>query len=150
MFKKILMPVDGSIPSAKARGVTLEFAQAFNAHIVALYAVEPLPYVGLAEVGVPDFAGYTQAVRSEAQKLLDDIELECQEKNVAFEGIVIEVVNVDQGIVKYAEEHGCDLIVMGSHGRRGLNRLLMGSVTRAVLSESKIPVVVVPWNAEDA
>ncbi|MGL4668871.1 MAG: universal stress protein [Saezia sp.] len=149
MFKKILVPTDGSTPSAKARGAALDLAKALDAPIVALYVVEPLPYVGLAEVGVPDFAGYSTVVRTEAQKLLDDIEIECQERKVKFECEVIEAINVDQGILKYAEEKGCDLIVMGSHGRRGLNRLLMGSVTRAVITESKIPVLVIPWTLED-
>lgn len=150
MFKKILVPTDGSTPSAKARGAALEFAKTFDIPIVALYVVEPLPYVGLAEVGVPDFAGYSTAVRTEAQKLLDDIEIECQEKGVKYECAVIEAINVDQGILEFAEEKGCDLIIMGSHGRRGLNRLLMGSVTRAVLAESKIPILVIPWTLEDA
>lgn len=150
MFKKILVPTDGSIPSAKARGIALTMAKQLNVPIVALYVVEPLPYVGLAEVGVPDFLGYATAVRSEAQKLLDDIEIECQELGIKYECAVIEAINVDQGILDFAEEKGCDLIMMGSHGRRGLNRLLMGSVTRAVLAESKIPVLVIPWALEDS
>lgn len=149
MFKKILVPTDGSAPSAKAREVALGMAKACNAPIVALYVVEPLPYVGLAEVGVPDFANYASSVREEARKLLDDIEIECQEKGVKYESAVIEAINVDQGIIEQAQTQGCDVIVMGSHGRRGLNRLLMGSVTRNVLSSSTVPVLVVPWTLSD-
>ena len=149
MFKKILVPTDGSTPSAKARGAALDLAKTFNVPIIALYVVEPLPYVGLAEVGVPDFAGYSVAVRTEAQKLLDDIEIECKEKGVECECAVVEAINVDQGILEFAEKEGCDLIVMGAHGRRGLNRLLMGSVTRAVLTDTKIPVLIIPWTLED-
>ena len=150
MFKKILVPTDGSTPSAKARGAAIDLAKKFNIPIVALYVVEPLPYVGLAEVGVPDFAGYATAARTEAQKLLDDIEIECQEKGVAYEGVIEEAANVDQGILDAVSERACDLIVMGSHGRRGLNRLLMGSVTRSVLTSSHVPVLVIPWTLEDS
>lgn len=144
MFKKILVPTDGSEPSAKAQGVAVGLAKAFNVPVVAIYVIEPLPYVGLAEIGVPDLSEYTDAARAEGKKALAAVEAVCQSQGVAFEGVLAESPNVDQGIMTQAASHGCDLIVMGTHGRRGLNRLLMGSVARSVLSESKVPVLVVP------
>lgn len=144
MFNKILVPTDGSAPSAKARQAAIEVAKMFDIPIVALYVIEPLPYVGLAEVGVPDLAEYSNAVRAEASKVLDSVEAECKEHGVKCENVLIEASNVDQGILEQAEAHKCNLIVMGTHGRRGLNRLLMGSVARSVLSHAKIPVLVIP------
>lgn len=144
MFNKILVPTDGSAPSAKARQAAIEVAKMFDIPIVALYVIEPLPYVGLAEVGVPDLAEYSSAVRAEASKVLDAVEAECREHGVKCENVLIEASNVDQGILEQAEAHKCNLIVMGTHGRRGLNRLLMGSVARSVLSHAKIPVLVIP------
>lgn len=144
MFKKILVPTDGSAPSAKARDAAVDVAKMFGIPMVALYVIEPLPYVGLAEVGVPDLAEYSNAIRAEANKVLDDIDIECKERGVKCECMLIEATNVDQGILEQAEALDCDLIVMGTHGRRGLNRLLMGSVARSVINQSKVPVLVVP------
>lgn len=144
MFKKILVPTDGSTPSVKARQVAIEVAKMFSIPIVAIYVVEPLPYVGLAEVGVPDLAEYAKAIREEATKVLENITADCQAQGVKCEVHLVNAANVDQGIMEQAAEHDCNLIVMGTHGRRGLNRLLMGSVARSILTESKIPVLVVP------
>lgn len=144
MFKKILVPTDGSTPSVKARQVAIEVAKMFSIPIVAIYVVEPLPYVGLAEVGVPDLAEYAKAIREEATKVLENITADCQAQGVKCEVHLVDAANVDQGIMEQAAEHDCNLIVMGTHGRRGLNRLLMGSVARSILTESKIPVLVVP------
>lgn len=144
MFKKILVPTDGSAPSLKAGQAAMDVAKMFGIPLVALYVIEPLPYVGLAEVGVPDMAEYSNAARAEATKVLEEMALECKKIGVNCESRLIEAVNVDQGILMLAEELECNLIVMGTHGRRGLNRLLMGSVARNVLSQSKVPVLVIP------
>ncbi|CAK7011209.1 TRAP-T-associated universal stress protein TeaD [Saezia sanguinis] len=144
MFKKVLVPIDGSAPSTKARQAAVEVAKMFDIPIVALYVIEPLPYVGLAEVGVPDLAEYSSAVRAEASKVLEAVEAECKDQGVKCETVLVEAANVDQGILEQAESRDCNLIVMGTHGRRGINRLLMGSVARSVLGQSKVPVLVVP------
>lgn len=144
MIKKILVPTDGSQPSVKAYQVAIEMGKMFGIPIVTIYVLEPLPYVGLADAGVPDLAEYAKAVRMEASKALDDVSEACKKQGVVCETHLIEAANVDQGIMEQAEKYDCNLIVMGTHGRRGLNRLLMGSVTRRILVESKIPVMVVP------
>lgn len=144
MFKKILVPTDGSSPSVKARQAAIEVAKMFDIPIVAIYVVEPLPYVGLAEVGVPDLAEYAKAIREEAAKVLEDVTADCQAQGVKCEVHLVDAANIDQGIMEQVAEHDCNLIVMGTHGRRGLNRLLMGSVARSILAESKIPVLIVP------
>ena len=144
MIKKILVPTDGSAPSIKAWKTAVEMGKMLGVPLVAIYVLEPLPYVGLVDVGVPDLAEYAKAIREEAGKTLEDVSDECKRQGVTCETYLVESANVDQGILEQAAEHDCNLIVMGTHGRRGLNRLLMGSVARSILAGSKVPVLVVP------
>ncbi|CAK7011185.1 TRAP-T-associated universal stress protein TeaD [Saezia sanguinis] len=136
MFMKVLVPTDGSEASAKARQAAYEVAKKFNIPVVALYVMEPSPYVNVAE--------YANAARAEADQVIATVKEECKEQGIKGECVLLEFSHVDQGILEQAKEHHCDLIVMGTHGRRGLNRLLMGSVASNVLSQSKIPVLVIP------
>lgn len=136
MFKKILVPIDGSETSGKAFQIAIGAAAQGKGKLVVLHVMEPSPYEGLTE--------YNKTARDEAVKVLDAAAASCQDRGVASETVLVEAVHVDEGILSAAAEHDCDVIIMGTHGRRGLNRLLMGSVATNVLASATMPVLIVP------
>lgn len=145
MFKNILLATDGSDVSARAARMAVDLARTHGATITAVYVMEPYPYLGIGEVNPYGLQAYAAA----AQKLAADahmaIEKLCTEGGsaVPLEVRAIENVGAATGIVQTAKTEGADLIVMGSHGRSGMARLMLGSVASRVLAESSIPVMVV-------
>ena len=125
MYRHILIPTDGS--ELAERGVThgLALAKSVGAKVFVIYVVEPL----LAITG--DFAS-----------VLDRAANAAKQAGVSCETIQVENGQPHQAIIATAEEKGCDLIVMSSHGRSGLSMLLIGSVTNKVLTHAKTPVLV--------
>jgi nucleotide-binding universal stress UspA family protein len=145
MFKNILLATDGSDVSARAARMAVDLARTHGATITAVYVMEPYPYLGIGEVNPYGLQAYAAA----AQKLAADahmaIEKLCTEGGsaVPLEVRAIENVGAATGIVQTAKTEAADLIVMGSHGRSGMARLMLGSVASRVLAESSIPVMVV-------
>ncbi len=145
MFKNILLATDGSDVSARAARMAVDLARTHGAPITAVYVMAPYPYLGIGEVNPYALQAYAAA----AQKLAADahmaIEKLCTEGGsaVPLEVRAIENVGAATGIVQTAKTEGADLIVMGSHGRSGMARLMLGSVASRVLAESSIPVMVV-------
>ncbi len=145
MFKNILVATDGSDISARAAKMAVNLARTHGAKITAVYVMEPYPYVGIGEASPYGMQAYASA----AQKLAADahmaIEKLCKEGGspVTLEARAVENVGASAGIVETAKSEAADLIVMGSHGRSGIARLMLGSVANRVLAESQIPVLVV-------
>ncbi len=145
MFKNILVATDGSDISARAATMAVSLARTHGAKITAVYVMEPYPYIGIGEANPFGMQAYAAA----AQKLAADahmaIEKLCTEGGspVTLEARAIENVGASAGIVQTAKSEAADLIVMGSHGRSGIARLMLGSVANRVLAESQIPVLVV-------
>ena len=147
MYKHILIATDGSDVAKRAVDHGLALAKAVGARVTIVTVTEPAAVIGAGYATIagtivdplPDLlAAQPEAARSTLRGATD----------VATRvGVTANTVLVDdsypaEGIVSRAEADGCDLIVMGSHGRRGLGRLLLGSQTSNVLSLSKIPVLV--------
>jgi nucleotide-binding universal stress UspA family protein len=145
MFKNILLATDGSEISERAAKMAVGLARTHGAKITAVYVMEPYPYIGIGEANPYGMQAYAAA----AQKLAADahmaIEKLCTEGGsaVTLEARAIENVGASNGIVQTAKVEAADLIVMGSHGRSGIARLMLGSVANRVLAESPIPVLVV-------
>lgn len=147
MFKNILLPTDGSPLSDKAAKTALEFAQMSGGKIIALSVVEPLPIMpmsagGMMDGGVVIDPVYQEDADQAARGHMEQIAAAARAANVPFEGLIALSASPYDEIVKVAEQYHCDLILMASHGRTGLDAWLMGSETQKVLSHTTLPVLV--------
>ena len=146
MFKKILIPTDGSPLSAQAANAGVSFARSSGAEVVALYVTQPfaatIGFDGMAAAYAITDEAYEEAAREQADKYLKAVVDRAETAGVKTVSHSVSNFNVADGIVQAAAEHGCDLIFIGSHGRSGLSRLLLGSVTAKVLSLAGTAVLV--------
>jgi len=146
MFKKILIPTDGSKLSAQAANKGVCFARQIGAEVVALYVTQPFAatvgFDGMAAAYAITDDDYDKTAQQQANKYLKAVLDRAETAGVKASGKAVSNFNVADGLVQAAEEEGCDLIFIGSHGRSGLSRLLLGSVTIKVLSLAKTAVLV--------
>ena len=146
MFKKILIPTDGSALSAQAANKGVCFAREIGAEIVALYVTQPFAatvgFDGMAAAYAITDEDYDKTAQEQAQKYLKAVLDRAATAGVKATGKAVSNFNVADGLVQAAEEERCDLIFIGSHGRSGLSRLLLGSVTVKVLGLAKTAVLV--------
>lgn len=143
MFKTILVPSDGSALSGKAVDAAITFAKSNGSRIIALSVAEPYPLLPAMEATVPaDFSEYDTQMRERAEQIVRKIAAAAKNAGVPCETTVVQSFNPYDEIVKAAEKNGCDAIFMASHGRKGLNKLFLGSETQKVLAHSSIPVLV--------
>lgn len=145
MFKNILLATDGSSASEHAASVAVGLARTHGAKLSVLYAVDPYPYVGLGEVNPMGFQAYMSAAQEHAASAHARVAELCNDGGapVQLEAKLVEDVSAASGIVQAAQAEGADLIVVGSHGRTGIARLMLGSVAAKVVAESPVPVLVV-------
>ncbi|MDH1703039.1 MULTISPECIES: universal stress protein [Comamonas] len=143
MFKHILVPVDGSETSLHAVAKAAGLAKAFGSEVTAVYVLDPYPFTGVGADFAYGQAQYLSAATAEANTALEAVKKQMDEAGVAVKTMVGEGHAVHEGIVRVGDSVGADLIVMGSHGRRGLEKLVLGSVAQRVLSAARIPVLVV-------
>ena len=143
MFKKILVPFDGSPISEKSAKAAIEFAASAGAGIVALSVAQLYPYMLMPEAGaMVDLSQFEEAQDQSAQQHVDAIKTMAAAAKVACEAIVTRGVHPYEEILTTAKNQHCDVIWIASHGRRGLDKLLLGSETQRVLAHSTIPVLV--------
>ena len=146
MFKNILVSTDGSKLSGKAIRTAVRLAAATGAKLTGAYVVPPYvaPMYGEAAIYVPAVSPrrYKEMTQKEARKALAAVEIEARTAGVEYRAASLTANNPWEGIIRTARSKGCDLIVMASHGRRGLAGLVLGSETTKVLTHSKIPVLV--------
>ena len=143
MFKHILVPVDGSPTSMMAVSKAAGLAKAFGSAVTILYVIDPYPFTGVGADFAYGQAQYLSAATAEANSALDAAKKAMLDAGVDASTVVGEGHAVQEGISRALETTGADLIVMGSHGRRGLEKLMLGSVTQRILSLVHIPVLVV-------
>lgn len=145
MFKRILLPTDGSALSKRTIKKGLQFAKSHGASVVGFFSPEDYQTVLYSEYVPPnllsrkEFEAYAKTV---AQKHLGFIERSARAAGVPYEGCYAASVTPWSAIIDTAKRRKCDLILMGSHGRSGLSGLLLGSQTTKVLTHTKIPVLV--------
>ncbi|MBS3996846.1 MAG: universal stress protein [Hydrogenophaga sp.] len=143
MFKKILVPTDGSSQAAHASITAAELAKSQGAQIVGVYVIDPFPYIGIGDASAAGLQSYMTEARAASGQALDALAKVCGDAGVPFAGDTIERNVVYEGILETAEAEGCDLVVMGSHGRQGIKALILGSVAQKVLTHAKVPVLIV-------
>lgn len=145
MFKHILIPTDGSETAMKAVRAGIALASEIGAKVTAYCAQEPVPTHLHGEGYVADkemVAKFEERAGEFAKRCVKAIEDEAKAAGVSCTTLVTKSALPYRGIVEAAEKKGCDAIVMASNGYRGLQKLLLGSVTQEVLAHSKIPVLV--------
>ncbi len=145
MYKKILVATDGSTLSKKAVTSAIGLAAACGAELVALKVVPRYPqayFEGSIPLSVQDVGRVEKQWTDTAQTAVDAVVKSAKAKNVAAKGITAKSDVVSDAIIAAAKKQGADLIVMASHGRKGIKRLLLGSETQQVLTHSHVPVLV--------
>ncbi|KAF1044012.1 universal stress protein [Xylophilus sp.] len=142
-YKHILVPVDGSPTSLQAVAKAAELAKIFGSKVTAIYVIDPYPFTGVGADFAYGQSQYLSAATAEAQAALTAARDAFGLAGITATTAVVEGHVVHRGIVQTAQEIGADLLVIGSHGRRGLEKLVLGSVTQRVLSEAHLPVLVV-------
>jgi nucleotide-binding universal stress UspA family protein len=143
MFKHILVPVDGSSTAQLAVDRAIKLAKAFDSRVTAIFVIDPYPFTGVGTDFAYGQTEYLSAATAEANAAIKAAKEAFENAAISVNTSVIESHAAWRGVVEAAESIKADLIVMGSHGRSGLEKLVLGSVTQAVLSHTKLPVLVV-------
>jgi len=143
MFKHILVPIDGSATAHLAVEKAIGLAKAFGSRVSAIFVVDPYPFTGIGTDFAYGQAEYLNAATAEANAAIKDAKAAFEAAGIIADTSVVEAHAAWRGVVEAAESLQTDLIVMGSHGRSGLEKLVLGSVTQAVLSHTRLPVLVV-------
>lgn len=145
MFKRILIATDGSALSRKAVASGISLAATHGAELVALTVVPryPMNYFEGAMVLTPDdIARIEKQWTDAAQEMLAAVDARAKRSGVKVKTVTVRSDRVAEAIIAAALKQQCDLIVMASHGRKGVKRLLLGSETQHVLTHSALPVLV--------
>jgi nucleotide-binding universal stress UspA family protein len=145
MFKHLLVPTDGSALSQRAVARAVSFAREAGARITFFYAEPEAPaaYMGLGAIANPHMAQDLQArLDGAAKDILDAAMQQARAAGVDSQPVARTGNRPYELIIAAAQTHGCDLIFMASHGRRGVEALLLGSETQKVLTHLTVPVLV--------
>ena len=146
MYRNILIATDGSVLAEKAVAHGLQLAKSVGAKVTALIVEAPFNVYGVPESRVQQmseaFAQHATQIKQHAGKVLSHVADAARATGVACETVQLEHDHPYEAIISAANDKGCDLIVMASHGRSGISAVLLGSVTNKVLTHTKIPVLV--------
>lgn len=145
MYKRILVATDGSKLSQKAVEHAIGLADLTGAEVVALKVVPRYPqtyFEGGVALAATEVARIEKQWQAEAMETVNAVKAAGQKREVKVKAVTAKGDLVAEAVIATAKRQKCDLIVMASHGRRGLKRLLLGSETQQVLTHSHIPVLV--------
>jgi len=150
MYKNILLPVDGSEHSERAVRECIALVKSTGAkakvtaiHVISHFHLHYQPWATPKSVHKKIEKEHEEEARQFAQEMVAKLAKRVKSEGVDCEGLVVVGDHAYEEIISSAEKRKCDLIVMASHGHKGLNSLLLGSETAKVLTHSKIPVLVV-------
>lgn len=152
MFHKIIVPVDGSDASNKALQAALQLARESAGRVRLLHVIEEMAYLG----GAGAFGGYTGdllgIMRDAGAKVLEDAVAQAREQGVAIESQLYDKFGerLSEVVANAAQTWGADLVVVGTHGRRGMGRMLLGSGAEQIIRSAPVPVLVIRSPAETA
>ena len=143
MYQRILIATDGSELAARAVTHGIALAKSMGAPITIVRVTEPFPFFATnPEILTDTPASYAKHAKEAATKTLDAAVAAAKAAEVSCEAIHVEHAHPYEAIIKTAHSRVCDLIVMASHGRRGVSAIVLGSETVKVLTHSTIPVLV--------
>lgn len=145
MYKRILVATDGTSLSKKAVKSAISLAALSGADLVAVKIVPRYPqayFEGAITISTDEVGRIEKQWTDEAQAVVDAVKSAATAQGVTVRAVTVKSDLVADAIIATAKKHNCDLIVMASHGRRGIKRLLLGSETQHVLTHSPLPVLV--------
>ena len=145
MYQRILVATDGSTLSTKAVRSAIKLASSLNAELVALYVVPRYPmtyFEGGMSISPEEVSRTEKRWADKGQAVVDEVQQAAQLQGIKAKAVIARSDLVAESLISAAKKHKCDLIVMASHGRKGLKRVLLGSETQHVLTHSTIPVLV--------
>ena len=140
MYDHILVPTDGSTGVERAVKHAVELAETHDATLHALYVVNTASYSSMPME--TSWEHIRDMLGEEGEAALERVQELAAEADVPVESHVVDG-SPSKEIVQYAEREDCDLVVMGTHGRGGIDRLLLGSVAERVVRSSRVPVLTV-------
>jgi len=148
-FTKILVAIDGSDIAINAAKIAIQLAEKYNAELVVLHVIDSS--IRYESVGDDTFPGYRGSLNQvvdiateKGQKLVDEVKQKASENNINIKPeVLLGVGSIVKEIVEYAENNMIDLIVLGTRGRSGIKKVLLGSTASGVVSHSRLPVMVV-------
>jgi nucleotide-binding universal stress UspA family protein len=144
MYANILLSTDGSDVARKGVKHGLALAKALNAKVTVITVTEPLPAGRAGWIPPQEMSDSFDSARKErVGKTLDEARAMAEQVGLAAEFLHVPNAHPATAIIEAAKSRGCDLIVMASHGHRGLRKLLLGSQTSEVLADGSVPVLVV-------
>lgn len=148
MYKHILITTDGSELAQKGVDHGLSLAKSLGAKVTVVTVTEPFPFSATAAgagwvPGPDDISAYQEGQKEFADKVLAKVKEAADKLGVSAATEHVPDAHPAEAILDVAKAEGCSLIVMASHGRRGLGRLLLGSQTSEVLAHTEVPVLVV-------
>jgi len=146
MYRNLLVATDGSKLSSKAVDHALELAGAIGAKITAFYAAPDYPMPAYADGVVYEPVSkkeYAKLAEQDADKILSDVAARAKSAKVDCTTTFAIAAAPWGAIIAAAKRNKCDVIVMASHGRRGITAVLLGSETQKVLTHTKLPVIIV-------
>lgn len=145
MYRKILVPIDGSETANRALESAIELAKTFGASLRLAHVIEQAAYL----TGYDPMGGYTgdlvDIMRASGSKLLSEAVARAQAAGVAADSVIFDSLGerLAETVARAAREWGAELIVLGTHGRRGVGRMLMGSGAEQIIRLAPVPVLVV-------
>jgi nucleotide-binding universal stress UspA family protein len=143
MYRHLLIATDGSELAEKAVAHGLGLAKALGARVTAVTVSEPFPVFATTDgtVALP-LQEYEAAAAADAARILAAVGAAAKTRDIACDVVHVKDQPPAEGIVATAKARECDVIVMASHGRRGLSKLVLGSQASEVVSQSPVPVLV--------
>ena len=145
MYKRILVATDGSTLSKKAVASAIDLAALSSAELVAIKITPRYPqsyFEGSLPLSASEVTKIEKQWTEAAQKVVDGVAKAAASKGVTVKSVVVKSDIVSDALIAAAKKYKVDLIVMASHGRRGIKRLLLGSETQQVLTHANVPVLV--------
>ena len=139
IISKILVAVDGSDESMYAADLATSLSKEHNAELYALHVI----HADIDLFGPHETSEFITSMKNEGEKYLNKVKPKANQKNIQIKTEIISSMNISGGILDYAEENNIDLIVIGTRGRSGFKKLLLGSVASHVITYAHCPVLVV-------
>jgi nucleotide-binding universal stress UspA family protein len=146
MYRHILIPTDGSKLAEHGVKNGLSLAKSVGARVTVIIVEEPFNWLNVSETqaqhALEEVDKHTEQIKKHAASVLNRVGNAAKQAGVPCDTIQMENAQPYQAIIATAEDRGCDLIVMASHGRSGISAVVLGSVTNKVLTHTKTPVLV--------
>jgi nucleotide-binding universal stress UspA family protein len=145
LYDRVLVPTDGSAEVERAVDHAIALAAEHGAEIHTINVVNPANFSGVPMEGAVQGVG--ELLREDAESAVEAVAERGEKRGLSVESVVAEG-SPSAEIVRYAEQNDCDVIVMGTHGRGGIDRLLLGSVAEKVVRASEVPVLTIQVGSE--